>query len=156
MSALRPVKMSALAMILTATMAVPADEPKKVSGEMVREQQPLDLSGEWEGTLRDSESKNRGSWTVKLNDRWLVLERGIDTQRLLLQVTNEGKGKVRIKLSRTVYAGIYRQQSDRVIIALRDSKKGWPVSFRVEADQSLLILHRAKPGSCRYFGIDAR
>ena len=39
---------SALAMILTAAMAVPASGPEKVSGEV---EQGLDLRGEWEGLL---------------------------------------------------------------------------------------------------------
>lgn len=146
--------MSALAMILAAAMVVPANGPEKVSGAVVREPQPLDLSGEWEGTLWDSESKNKGSWTVKLNDRWLVVERGIDSHRLLWQMTDEGRGKVKVKLLRTVYAGIYRQERDRVIIALRDSKRDRPNSFRTGDDQSLLILRRVKPGSFRFLGID--
>ncbi len=146
--------MSALAMILTAAMVIPANGPGRASSEMVRAQQPLNLSGEWEGTLRDSESKVKGNWIVKLSDDWVVVERGIDTRRLIWQMTNEGGGKVKVRLSRTVYLGIYRQESDRVIIALRDCKRGRPTSFRPSDDQSLLILHRAKPGSFRFLGID--
>jgi hypothetical protein len=125
-----------------------------MSGEMVRELQPLDLSGEWQGSLWDSESKVKGTWTVKLSDNWLVVERGTDTYRLLWQMTNEDGGKVKVRLSRTVYIGCYRYENDRVIIALRDCKKDQPVSFRPADDQSLFILRRAKPGSFRFLGID--
>ena len=41
---------SALAMILMTAMVVPGNGPEKVSGEVEQEQR-LDLSGEWEGTI---------------------------------------------------------------------------------------------------------
>jgi hypothetical protein len=41
-----------------------------------------------------------------------------------------------------------------VTIALRDRKRGRPFAFRFGDDQSLLILHRAKPGPPRHLGID--
>jgi len=143
--------MSALAMIVTAAMAVPGDGSEKVSAEM---EQGLDLSGEWEGTFWDSEAKNKKMWTAILSDEWLVVEQGIDTRRMLWQMTDEGGGKVRVKLSGTVYLGIYRHESDRITIALRDSKRGRPFAFRFGDDQSLLILRRAKPGPRRHLGID--
>jgi hypothetical protein len=43
--------MSALAMILTAAMAVPGDRPEKESGEMVRQRQPLNLDGQWKAVV---------------------------------------------------------------------------------------------------------
>jgi hypothetical protein len=143
--------MSTLVLVLTAAMMVPGDGPEKVSWEV---EQKLDLSGEWEGTFWDSQSKNKEGWTVKLSDDWLVFERGADTYRMLWQMTDEGGGKVKLKLWRTVYVGIYRQESDRVLIALCDIKKARPVSFPLGDDQSFLILHRAKPGSLRFLGID--
>ncbi len=141
-------------MLVTAAMQIPASGPEKVSGEVVRQPRPLDLSGEWEGTLWDSESKVKGTWTVKLSDHWFVMERGIESHRLLWQMTSEGGDKLRVRLSRNVYVAIYRQESDRVLIALGDSKKDRPSSFRPKDDQSLLILRRAKPGSFRFLGID--
>ena len=144
-----------LAMILAAVMAVPANEPKKAAGEMVRQPQPLDLSGEWEGTLWDSESKDKGCWTVKLSDDWLVLERGGDTRRLLWQMTNEAGGKVKVELCGTVFVGRYRRESDRVMISLRDKKRERPIAARPGDDRGLLILHRAKPGSLRFLGTDS-
>jgi hypothetical protein len=145
--------MLTLAMILTMSMTVRWDGSEKVSGMMIQEPQSLNLSGEWEGTLWDAESKVKGNWTVKLHDRWLVIERGIDTHRLLWQMTDEGKGKARIELSTTVYVGIYRHERNRVIIALQESKRDRPNSFRLGSEKNLLILRRAKSGSLRFLGI---
>ena len=64
--------MSALAMILTAVMAVPGNGPEKASGEI---RQGLDLSGEWEGTLHSFDGKVYQVHLTRDRCRW---DRGND------------------------------------------------------------------------------
>lgn len=125
--------MSAVAMILTAAMAVPADLPEKVSGEMV---QGLDLSREWEGTLRSKQGKE---CRVRIDPKWIFLESdegkiGLGTKNLV----DEGNGKLRFRGS----LGLYRYEKDRLLICIGDGKSR-PLTIGQEYG-SLLILHRAK------------
>ncbi|HEY7155522.1 MAG TPA: hypothetical protein VH575_16285 [Gemmataceae bacterium] len=128
--------MSTLVVILTA-MVVPGIGPEAVSAEMV---QGLDLSWEWEGTYWSFTGRN---YKAKLSGDWLKLE---DGQGLRLVITDEGGGKAKIEMTSYLLLSIYRQEGDRVIIALRDGRRGWPVSLRISDNQHLLILHCVKPG----------
>ena len=134
---------SALAMVLTAAMAVPANGPEKVSGEV---EQGLDLRGEWEGLLW----KEQGDF-IWVGYRDLVGVKGLSYRegelvyRRRFNVVDEGNGMLRATLGRMERLGIYQRQSDRLIICLRDAENGRPTSFKGGNGQHLLILHRVKP-----------
>ncbi len=121
--------MSALAMILTAAMAVPGDGPKKVSGEMV--QQRLDLSGEWRSYFKGVLDLSKGE---------INLER--------LSIIDEGAGRLRLKLRSvdnigfyTCY-GIYEQNGDRLKICFAFDGKSRPTRFHHGGGQYLYDLRR--------------
>ena len=137
---------SALAMVLMVAMAVPGNGPEKVSGEV--EQERLDLRGEWRGELR---SKSHGvppmSHEVELaGGRVRLRAHGKTISDAPCQITDEGSGRLRIKVRHLESLGIYRWDGDRLTISYKLNDLGWPNSFRVDEDQSLLILHRVKPG----------
>jgi hypothetical protein len=74
--------MSALAMILTAAMAVPGDGLERMSGERAREEQPLDLTGQWKAVvywkgqvIKGEAAIVEGQWQVK--GHWQVFQCGI-------------------------------------------------------------------------------
>jgi len=127
--------MSALAMILTAAIAVPGNGPEMVSGEVVEEPQPLNLSGKWDMSLFSSDQppstwKNLDSETLKFG----------------LEITDEGKGRLRMtRKSGTTFLGIYRQEQDRIIISFRVREKGYPTDYSPNKEKIVIILHRAKP-----------
>lgn len=127
--------MSALAMILTATMAVVGNGPEKVSDEV---EQRLDLKGEWEGT-----------WNTHLGKRFLIrltptefhLDNGETTGVLRYPMSDEGNGKLRFRGR----LGIYQQDGDRLLICLAKTRTNQrPTSFRIDEGQHLLLLHRVK------------
>lgn len=117
--------MSALAMILTATIVVPGDVPEKVSGEMV---QGLDLSGRWKVILRLD--GNEGPIRTDLT-KWGTVD--------------EGAGRVHFTSAGLTAYGIYEQRGDCVLICVAKHRKPRPIRFEDGADQYLLILHRVKP-----------
>jgi hypothetical protein len=139
--------MSALAMILTAAMMVPGDGPEKASGEIARERQPLDLSGEWEGTLQDATTPKGG---IKMKAKMLAedfyysKEPDLRFYRGLAEVYDEGAGRMRFEPEAGKILGIYQQDGDRVIMCIGDANGNRPDSFRIGKGQQLLILHRVK------------
>lgn len=144
--------MSALAMILTAAMAVPGDGPEKVSGEIAEEAklQRLDLSGEWEGKW----TYNGVTADVMLRDGELCRfacrcqQAGLIRELLPFTFIDEGRGKLRIHSpwsGNGQSLGIYRQQSDKLVIYYRDAENGRPTAFRAAGEEhNTLIFHRVK------------
>jgi hypothetical protein len=134
---------SALAMVLTAVMAVPGNGPEMVSAEM---EQGLDLRGRWEGSWQE----HGRSAPVRVQ---MAVENGC--VRLIaipfrglsrVEVVNEGEGRVRLEWFSKAFLGIYQQKGDRVVLCLRlASRGGYPASFVARDDQELFILHRVKP-----------
>lgn len=131
--------MSAMAMLLTAALAVPADAPEKVSMDMV-----LDLSGEWEGTAQNTNAKSR----VKISRGQLDSESERGRVGSNIRIIDEGEGKLRIELNvagaERNLLGIYKWQGSRLLICCREKSKGRPRSFMVDEVTSSLILHRVK------------
>jgi hypothetical protein len=125
--------MSIQAMILTAAIVVPGEGKGNVSGEMVR---GLDLSGQWEGTLR---SKQGEVSRVRIDRKVMLIEskgitRGFSTSRLI----DEGGGKL-------LYRGqlsLYRQGNNLLVICVGDLNRR-PSSIG-EENGNLFILHRVK------------
>jgi hypothetical protein len=134
--------MSTLVVILAAAMAVPGIGPEAVSGEMER---GLDLSGKWEGTWLQLD------WQVpveraNLDEGKLVTSHGPWHSRFDLTATDEGKGRLRLRLSEWNCLGIYEFHDDGIRICFRSADQGYPSSFQVDkGGQRLLILHRVKP-----------
>jgi hypothetical protein len=126
--------MSALAMILTAAMAVSGDGPERVSGET--RQIKLDLRGEW-----------------KLEFDGGTLE-SLSREELLraLRIQDMGEGKLRMALPKSYkgdlvfipYTGTYRQEKDRVVIHFRMVVEKTPTAFRDHFRRGCIILHRIK------------
>jgi hypothetical protein len=131
---------SALAMILAAGIAIPGDGPGKVSGEV---EQELDLRGEWEGTLRNyhgvrSRFRFGNGEVVVINDQMQ------EVMGARLSFTDEGKGKVRLRLNGDqVYLGIYRQEGDRFFSCFSSDQR--PTDFRLTKERCLIDMHRVKP-----------
>lgn len=121
--------MTALAIILTAAMVLPENGSEKVSGEMVREAQPLDLSGEWEVTWQDSLGR---TWQGKLKNGRLECKRPGLTAHGTLKSGDEKEG-------------IYKWEGDRLFLCFSTGRNGRPTSFRGGAGQELFILRRIKP-----------
>lgn len=146
MSALRTVKMSALAMILTATMAVPADGPEKVSGEIAQlRRQPLDLEGQWKAVLYRDGQVLQGEATLsicgKLNVYVPLPKPGEKRIFPIGTAVDESNGNLRI--GPFDYLGIYEQDGDRLRICFSEGQRR-PTSFQAGERQTLLILHRVK------------
>jgi hypothetical protein len=135
--------MSALAMILTAAMAVPGDGPESVTGEVARSQ-PLDLRGEWRGTVRNYyglyATVQVGGGRLKSEDKTMPGGFAADCP---VSFTDEGNGQLRMRLNDDqIYLGIYRQEGDRLIACF--SREHRPSEFRLAEKQGLIILHRVK------------
>lgn len=119
--------MSALAMILTAAMAVPGDAPEKVSGEMV--QQGLDLSGEWEGVWHDV-SGAKQEIEITSFEGWGAVD--------------EGAGRVRFRDKSLSAYGIYEQRGDRLMICVALLGKPRPDKLQAGDGVQLFVLRRIK------------
>jgi hypothetical protein len=131
---------SALAMVLTAAMAVPGNGPETVSAEM---EQGLDLSGRWEGVYINADE---GMMEARLRDGGIGLATGEGGSFIKSIFTDEGGGSVRFILNDAApYLGIYEQQEDDIVICFRFTDDGRPTSIRVADGPYLLILHRVKP-----------
>jgi hypothetical protein len=128
--------MSALAMVLAAGLAV-GDGPERVSGEVAR---GLDLHGEWEGTIRHSFGEDHP--VVLDKDRVLTEDDGLLSLGFFLEISDEGKGKVQIRLGGSARAGIYKHEGEDVVICF--CRVDRPTEFRAGNGRSLLILHRVK------------
>ncbi|HTU17870.1 MAG TPA: hypothetical protein VMG10_07375 [Gemmataceae bacterium] len=134
--------MSALAMILTAAMAIPGNGPEMEPGEIA---QGLDLSGEWDGTLK----LPGGALTFRLSKGRMLVKTAELTEPVAIPVsfTDEGAGKVRWRSNnKKSLLGIYRQEGDRIIASFRRDR--YPKVIQVTNEQSLLILRRVKPRKC--------
>ncbi|HEY7330061.1 MAG TPA: hypothetical protein VH592_20665 [Gemmataceae bacterium] len=126
--------MTALAMILTAAMAVPGDGPEKVKGEMER---GLDLSGQWEGTWR---SKQGEVCRIRIVPK-IRFDRLSDGITIVLQsddFIDEGNGKLSFRGG----LGLYRQEKERLFICIGDLKSR-PLAIGKESGE-LVILHHVK------------
>lgn len=132
---------SALAVVLTAAMAVPGNGPEMVSAEM---EQGLDLRGEWEGWLDNGAGL---IYTANLKENRLVARRGVGSiQFPRFLVKEDGKGTIQVTLgSGRVIKGIFRYEGDGVLICIRPDGNGRPKSFQADDNQFLVILHRVKP-----------
>lgn len=128
--------MSALAMILTAAMAVPGDGPERVSGEL-SQMRRLDLRGKWKLEFLGG--------TLEPLSREEVIR--------ALRIQDMGEGRLRMALPKTYkgdlvfipYTGTYRQERDRVVIHFRIVAEKTPTAFRDHFPQGCIILHRIEP-----------
>lgn len=139
--------MLALAMIVTAVMVVPGDVPGKVSEEMAREAEPLDLSGEWKGNLHVEGKESEPETEVMIKNGRMTSRSGRGQVSGDIEMLSNQGGKVRFKWGTKTFLGIYQQQGDRLLLCLRrddKGRKGYPTSFRACADQALIIFHRVK------------
>jgi hypothetical protein len=124
--------MSALAMILTAAMAVSGDGAGNASMEVVH---GLDLNGIWEGNWKTKE----GEIAIRIDPKVIAFES--DQGSCTLDRSNmidEGCGKL---LFRGI-PSLYRQESNLLIICFSDAKSR-PLAIGAEYGH-LLILHRVK------------
>jgi hypothetical protein len=131
---------SALAMVLTAAMAVPGNGPEKVSGEV---EQGLDLRGEWEGTWRNPGWPGEADDLIYLSGtKFSISVKGSPFISFYHTIVDEGDNKLRFSEG---LAGIYRQDGGRITICLRAADKGRPTDFQAGNGQHLITLHRVKP-----------
>ena len=128
--------MSALAMILTAVMAIPSDGPEKGSAEMVQE---LDLSGEWEGTWQIA---GGGFKHLSLSNGELAFWGFALPSRF--HIEDQKGNRLRIQWSGHPYLGIYEQKKGRVRICLGVAEDGPPTAFELGEHRVILTLHRVK------------
>lgn len=137
--------MWALTMILAAALAVPGDVPEKVSAEVKRSPQPLDLRGEWKGTLRNYHGLCA---KVQLSGGRLIMEDntgpGESAADFPVSFVDEGNGKFRLRLNFLCYLGIYRKEGDSFIGCF--SEKHRPSEFKLTERRGLIELHRVKHG----------
>jgi hypothetical protein len=146
MSALRTVKMSALAMILATTMAVPADGPEKPSGEIAKpRRQSLDLKGTWKAIVYEHGRiiKGEASLSVcwKFNVR-VTLPKPREMKFFPIGTAiDEGNGNLHI--GPFANPGIYEQDGDELRICFSQGQRR-PTSFQPGEGQTLLLLHRVK------------
>ena len=136
---------SAFGMVLMVALAVPGNEPEKVSGEV---EQRLDLSGEWEGTYQVAQVYKVPAGIR--NDRLWRDGRGACRRNGVIVgvpyvLLDEGKGNLRLKWHGFHYIGIYRQDGDTVLICFREYFRGRPTEFRSGSEQHLFTFHRVKP-----------
>ena len=140
--------MSALAMILTAAMAVPANGPEKVSGEIAEPQrQPLDLKGQWKAVLYRDGQVLKGEATLsvcwKFNVRVPLPKPGEMRFFPIGTVVDEGDGNLRV--GPFDYLGIYERDEDRLRICFSEGQHR-PTSFQAGEGRTLLILRCIKSG----------
>ena len=132
---------SALAMVLTAAMVVPASGPEMVSGEI---EDRLDLSGAWEGTMLD---ESGSVFLVCYGEGLLQVGMPGITFTTPFEPIEEGHGRFRLNDGQLPVLGIYKWESGRVFICRGYPGKARPPSFHVGIEQhSLIILHRVQPG----------
>ena len=134
---------SALAMILMAAMAVPGNGPERVSGE-VKLTDALDLRGGWEGDWLDAKN-HRMSRVLIRSDRPSWITRGCGPSYPFVY-HDDGRGKFQGELFGEKVLGIFRQAGNRLTLCYREASKRRPTDFQEDGDQTLLILHRVKPG----------
>ena len=139
--------MSALAMSLMAGMAV-GDMPKQDVGEA---EEWLDLSGEWEGTFYAKHADRFKARLImhepKIGGRLILSKKGFE-QCIGFTVSKVGAGRLRLStlLGRKDHPAIFctwKQEGERLTLCWKVGS--WPLSFRVEDSQELLVLHRFKP-----------
>jgi hypothetical protein len=122
---------SALAMVLTAAMAVPGNGPEMVSAEM---EQKLDL---------------RGEWVIPLPDGSEITASGEDITHAW-KLRDEGNGHFRMTLtflgSEAPMEGTYRQDGDQIALSVRDTADDPFDTGRWSGGGiHYIILHRVKP-----------
>ena len=138
---------SALAMVLMAGMAVPGNGPDKVSAEV---EERLDLSGEWEGTLR---SDKRQVCPVIIDDGTskrcgfpaLTTIHRSHAVNARFEVIEARDGKIRAKYCCDLCLGIYRWEANQLVICIRDVEEE-PLESLAADGQIVITLHRVKPG----------
>jgi hypothetical protein len=133
--------MSALAMILTAAMAVPGNGPEMDLGEIV-EVQRLDLSGEWEGTLCSPPDSISPVALEKGHIHFLARNGSLGQRFVCVQ---EGASTMRARWSGETYLGIFRYEEGELRLCFSKAGRERPTSFQSGAYRWLLILHRVKP-----------
>jgi hypothetical protein len=135
--------MLALAMVLATAMTVPGNGPEKVSGEMVRERQPLNLQGKWKATVYWRGPVIKGEASVV--EQQFRVEFGKNNHvevRAWRKPIDEGNGNLRMGRN----LGIYEQDGNRLRICISTlDDESRPTSFHADEKQCLLILHRVKP-----------
>lgn len=123
--------MSALAIILAAAMAVPADGTKKVSAEM---EQRLRLNEDGDGVFQNDA---RAILPASLRKSQLTVTRPEERITIHVVFTDEGRGKLRMTGTAT-RLGIYKREKDRLIICIGEER---PTSYQGGDGQELIILH---------------
>jgi hypothetical protein len=125
---------SALAMVLTAAMAVPGNGPEAMSAEM--EPPGLDLSGEWEGTYG---TDGKQTWNARLIGDTLSLWNRQNKCRMTIRFVDEGGGKLRFGMGGNppLQLGTYKDEGDRVVISYGYGPK--------RNQKAILVLRRVKP-----------
>lgn len=141
---LRRCIMSTLEMILTAAMIFPELGPEKVSMQVTTgESTPLDLRGEWRGTLYSPPDSIE---PVAIENGYIFF---ISRDRFschLFECVQQSPGAFRGRWFGETCLGIYRYEERCIFLCLREASKGRPNSFRSINGQTLLILHRVKTG----------
>ena len=135
---------SALAMVLMAAMAVPANGPEKVSGEVKDER--LDLRGDWRGTSVNSEGRRQvvyvrdGRLMYQSVNVWRSYTDDINFARLADVGANRFQAESQDE--RFTYFGIDTRDGDRLTICFRRSE--YPKTFRAGSGQVFLTLERVR------------
>jgi hypothetical protein len=94
---------------------LPGDNPVRVEGDIITPPGPLELRGRWAGLwLREGEAADGavyhdGRLTLPMTPAW--------TARLTL--TDEGRGRCRVRLGDVEMLGIYQRTEDRLVLCWR-------------------------------------
>jgi hypothetical protein len=126
--------------LLLLTAGLPGDNPVHVEGE-IDPPGPLELSGRWEGSwTREGDtdigvSFQDGRLTLPMMPAWTV--------RLVL--TDEGRGRCRVRLGDVDMLGIYERTEDRLVLCWRGADSVRPKRFVDEECADVVILRRVRP-----------
>jgi hypothetical protein len=137
--------MSRLAIALAAVLMM-GNAPEEICTETEEVEQPLDLSGEWEGQWWKPGHKVMPAGT---DPDWGggICIWGESSKRNyfdihLREITETGGGRFRLPDGSL---GLYRQELDRVRICIRRAGKGYPESVDSGKGEDLIVLRRVKP-----------
>jgi hypothetical protein len=130
------------AALLLLAASLPGDNPHRVEGDIIAPPEPLELRGRWEGLwLREGEAADGavyhdGRLTLPMTPAW--------TTRLVL--TDEGRGRCRVRLGDVEMLGNYQRQDERIVLCWRGADRGRPTRFVDEDCADVVILRRVRPG----------
>jgi hypothetical protein len=124
--------------LLLFVSVLPGDNPTRVEGDIIAPLPPLELRGRWEGLwLREGEAADGaiyhdGRLTLPMTPAW----------KARLTLTDEGRGRCRVRLGDVEMLGIYQRQAERIVLCWRGADRGRPTRFVDEDCADVVILRR--------------